>query len=121
MLHRHQKLLAAPHASVPSSLGKGTHAGAATPLQSSLLLASRENREVSQEGELGSYRTPDRHRPPSEASACAWTPQTEAHGAVPHMSMVLSFRKSLCSGLSTSTTPHGYRRPLTFLPLASIS
>lgn len=39
---------------------------------------------------------------------------------VTHISMVRSFRKSLCSGFSTSTTPQGYRRPLTFFPLASI-
>ena len=34
--------------------------------------------------------------------------------------MVRSLRKSLCSGFSTSTTPQGYSRPLTFFPLASI-
>lgn len=39
---------------------------------------------------------------------------------VSYMSMVRSLRKSLCSGFSTSTTPHGYRRPRTFFPLASI-
>lgn len=39
---------------------------------------------------------------------------------VTHISIVRSFRKSLCSGFSTSTTPQGYRRPLTFFPLASI-
>lgn len=32
-----------------------------------------------------------------------------------------SLRKSLCSGFSTSTTPHGYKRPRIFFPFTSIS
>lgn len=38
-----------------------------------------------------------------------------------HTSMVRSLRKSLCSGFSTSTTPHGYKRPRIFFPFTSIS
>lgn len=38
-----------------------------------------------------------------------------------YISMVLSLMKSQWSGFSTSTTPHGYIRPLTFLPLTSIT
>ncbi len=38
-----------------------------------------------------------------------------------HTSIVRSLRKSLCSGFSTSTTPHGYRRPRIFFPFTSIS
>ena len=37
-----------------------------------------------------------------------------------YMSIVRNLTKSLCSWFSTSTTPHGYKRPLTFLPRTSI-
>ena len=37
------------------------------------------------------------------------------------MSIVRSLMKSQCSGFSTSTTPHGYMRPLTRLDLTSIT
>lgn len=42
-------------------------------------------------------------------------------GPATYTSMVRNFRKSLCSGFSTSTTPQGYRRPLIFFPFTSIS
>lgn len=46
--------------------------------------------------------TPAR-KPPGSA---ALGPALRGAGAT-YMSIVLSFRKSLCSGFSTSTTPHG--------------
>jgi len=38
-----------------------------------------------------------------------------------YMSIALSLMKSQCSGFSTSTTPHGYMRPLTRRDLTSIT
>lgn len=50
----------------------------------------------------GGARRPHAH-PPLESSAL----RAGGNARASYMSIVLSFRKSLCSGFSTSTTPHG--------------
>ena len=47
--------------------------------------------------------------------------QNNERNGITNTSRVRSLIKSQCSGFSTSTTPHGYRRPRTLRPRTSIT